>query len=92
MRNELRKRIRHVIKELQSNNPDWSFICSSLQDILDEESESRDNTPENLQSTSAYEVRVESCDLLEDAISEIDEDDASAANNIISILKQIDGV
>jgi len=92
MRNELRKEIRNVIAELESENPDWSYVCSNLEDVLDEEVEARDNTPENLQGTDAYEVRVESCDLLEDAIDEIDEEDPGSACRIIKILKQIDGV
>lgn len=92
MRNELRKEIRTVIAELQSGEPDWSFVCSNLEDVLDEEAEARDNTPENLQESDAYSIRVESCDLLEDAIDEIDEDDPGAAARIIQILKQIDGV
>lgn len=92
MNNNRRKVIRAVIKELKSNEPDFDAIESDLTDVLDEETEAMENTPESLQDTDRYSIMEESCDLLQEAIDEIDPDDADCIATIVKLLEQIDGV
>lgn len=64
MNNERRKRIREVITQLNG-------CSSSLESIRDDEDDSRDSTPENLQNGEVYCFSEECSGKLEDAISDI---------------------
>ena len=66
MNNNRRKRLQAIARDLQT----WRDI---LQDITDEETESRDNIPENLQGSERYELAEQNCDNLESALSSLDE-------------------
>lgn len=50
--------------------------------VVDEETDALDNTPENLQSSDAYYKREEIIDSLEDAISDI----SQASTQITSVI------
>lgn len=45
-----------------------------LNDVYEDESEARDNIPENLQGTERYEAMDHACDVLDDAMSALRED------------------
>lgn len=92
MNNKRRQSIRNVIQHLHGKTIDWEWVEDELQDLLDEETDSMENTPENLMDTERYEIMEESCGYLEDAISTIDADDEECAENIVEILEQIDGI
>lgn len=47
--------------------------CSMVSAVLDEESDSLDNVPENLQGTERYENMEDAVDLLGDALEKLDE-------------------
>lgn len=47
-------------------------INEDLANVLREEEDARDNTPENLQETERYEQMEEACDNLEEASEYID--------------------
>lgn len=92
MNNARRARIRRVIKAMKGGLPDWDAIEVELNDLLDEEQEAMDNIPESLQDSDRYYIAEESVEYLEDAVGSIDPDDEDAAQSIIDILEQIDGV
>lgn len=92
MNNKKRAAIRKVIAELKKTNSDFEWVEAELSDILDEEEEAMENTPDSLQDTDRYAVMEESCDLLSEAISEINPDDVDCAEAVIELLEQIDGV
>lgn len=66
MNNSRRMKIIEVVSRLQS-------IVSTLEDILTEEDDYRDNMPENLQGSARYETSEDSSNRLDSAISSIDE-------------------
>lgn len=92
--NETRRRkIRRIIKRLPVANPaELTQIAEELDDLLIEEEEARDNTPEGLQDTDRFSVCEESCDYLAEAVDTLDADDPSTVQDVIDILNQIDGV
>lgn len=92
MKEARRKRIRAVIKHLQSGNIDWDDIECELSDIKDEEEDARDSMPESFCDTENYQIMEESIELLEEAIDYIDPDDECSAAEIIRTLKLIDKI
>ena len=100
MNNARRSRIRRLIQNLKACRKvddrwvgvDWEFVEGELQDLLEEEQEAMDNIPENLQDGDRYMVAEESVGSLEEAIDAIDPDDYNCAQDIVSILEQIDGI
>lgn len=66
MNRERRKVIKELIIELED-------LYSQLEEVKDEEQESYDNLPENLQESSRGEAASEAIDNLESALSSIDE-------------------
>lgn len=75
-------------------------IRDKLQDILDDEDETRDNTPESLQESDRYIASEEASEALESAIdhvaeaascADVEEDDMVGANTkeAIKILSEI---
>ncbi len=64
MNDKRRKRIREVVARLESCSTD-------LESIKDEEDETRDNIPENLQNGDRYCESEECSDKIDDAISDI---------------------
>lgn len=61
-----RKRIDEVISKLQD-------LQSEINDILEEETDYRDNIPENMQQSERYENAENNCDNLQYASDSIDE-------------------
>ena len=61
-----RKRIDEIINQLEE-------LRSELEYVMDEETEARDNMPENLQYTDRYQAMDEACDNLDSALSSIEE-------------------
>lgn len=92
LNNTRRQRIRAAIKELQKDKPDIDVARSILEDVLSEEEDARDNTPESLQESDRYQVCEESCDLLEQAIDDLCNEDGIDIEDVLDTLAQIDGV
>ena len=58
MNKERRDSIRLIIQNIED-------AVSGLEEILEEEEQSRDNIPENLQNSAVYEKAEEACDRVE---------------------------
>ncbi|WP_087333425.1 hypothetical protein [Flavonifractor sp. An82] len=87
MNNKRRKEIAKCIEMLSKKSPEIRNALEDLNDILFEEDEYRDNMPENLQGGSRYEDSEEASDLLNEAISylddALDEDDSDAKLELV---------
>lgn len=81
-----------AIEKLQKDKPDIETARSILEDILSEEEDARDNIPESLQDSDRYQVCEESCDLLEQAIDELGDEEDTDIGDVLNTLAQIDGV
>ena len=94
MNKQRRQTIRTLIRQLRAPNPDREAILEELRDLLYEEEDVRDNYPESLQDTDAYNTMDESCDYLEEAIDELEamEEDDEDYDGVVDILASIDGV
>lgn len=79
-------------KELRGKRPDLDAARSILEDVLSEEEEARDNTPESLQESERYRVCEENCDLLEQAIDNLCNEEDTDVEDVLNTLAQIDGV
>ena len=66
MNKDIRKRICEAISKL-------STCSSELQSICDDEDSARSRMPENLEGSERYEASENCSDVLEDAISDIDD-------------------
>lgn len=66
MNKSRRQRLRQIVDALQS-------IVNDLDDIKMEEDEARNNMPENLESSETYEESENCSDVIEDAISDLNE-------------------
>lgn len=66
MNKERRQKIREVIKDI-------SIISSRLDGIKDDEDDTRVDVPENLQSSEQYETSEHCSDIMEDAISDLNQ-------------------
>ena len=66
MNRDRRKRINELYQTL-------SEAADTLQTILDEEEEYRDNIPDNLQGSERYERAEESCNNLDNALYSLNE-------------------
>lgn len=64
-------------KKLSALSEQLEEINDSIREILSEEEDARDNTPESLQDTEAYTEREDACDGMEEVIGYLD--DAIAA-------------
>lgn len=92
LNNTRRRQIKMAIKELQKDKPDIDMARSILEDVLSEEEDARDNTPESLQESDRYQVCEESCDLLEQAINDLGDEEDTNIEDVLDTLAQIDGV
>lgn len=92
LNNMRRRQIRAAIKELQKDKPNIDVARSILEDVLSEEEDARDNTPESLQESDRYQVCEESCDLLEQAIDDLGNEEETDIGDVLDTLAQIDGV
>lgn len=61
-----RARVDEVIEKLQE-------LQSEVENIMDEETEYRDNIPENMQQSERYETADQNCDGLQSAYDSIEE-------------------
>lgn len=75
MNNTRRKELQLVIAQMDA-------LCASLEALLAEEEEYRDNILENMQSGENYQKADAACDNLEDAISSL-EDAISCAEDAL---------
>lgn len=80
-----------AIEKLRKDKPEIETARNIMEDILSEEEDARDNIPESLQDSDRYQVCEESCDLLEQAIDALDEEDTDI-EDVLNTLAQIDGV
>lgn len=92
MNNMRRQQIRVAIKELQKDKPDVDAARSILEDVLSEEEDARDNIPESLQESDRYQVCEDSCDLLEQVIDDLGNEEETDIEDALNTLAQIDGV
>lgn len=92
LNNTRRRQIRMAIKELQKDKPDIDMVRSILEDVLSEEEDARDNIPESLQESDRYQVCEESCDLLEQAIDDLGNEENTNIEDVLDTLAQIEGV
>lgn len=92
LNNARRQRVRAAIKELQGHDPDIDVARSILEGVLSEEEDARDNTPESLQELDRYQVCEESCELLEQAIDDLGDEEEADVKDVLNTLTQIDGV
>lgn len=60
-------------KELQSIIDQLAESKSSLEELMAEEEEYRDNMPENLQGSERYEAADAACDAMQEAVDGLDE-------------------
>ena len=79
MNKERRKAIYSIIEHLNELNQKMMALSQDLEDtkdtiddILDEEEEYRDNMPENLQGGERYDKADQACDHLSSAVDHID--------------------
>ena len=73
MNNDRRKRIRHALDVVSDISRKCETLSSLVQDILDEESESLSNMPDNLEGSDRWQSISDAVDNLEDARDSIDE-------------------
>ena len=66
MNKERRKHLSVISRQL-------SDLLTALEEVESEESEYRDNIPENLQGSERYEKADEACDNLQSAIAAVEE-------------------
>lgn len=66
MNNPRRKTIQALMDQLIE-------VKDNLATVVDEEFEYRDNMPENLQGSTRYEKAEIACDILEEAVSQLEE-------------------
>lgn len=92
LNNMRRQQIRVAIKELQKDKPDVDAARSILEDVLSEEEDARDNIPESLQESDRYQVCEDSCDLLEQVIDDLGNEEETDIEDALNTLAQIDGV
>lgn len=92
MNKKTKMKIKKLIVELQSATPDLEDARDTLADILFDEETSRDNMEEYFSETERYQTISENCDALDEAIDAIDVDDLGCVGDVISALRQIDGV
>lgn len=70
MNKERRQRLEKLLEQIEA-------VKGSVESILSEEEDARDNFPENLQGSAAYEISDAACDSLTDAVSSLDDAIAS---------------
>lgn len=73
MNNARRKRIKQMLDIVTDISHKCDTLSSLVQDILDEESESLSNMPENLEGSDRWQSISDAVDNLEDARDSIDE-------------------
>ena len=61
-----RKNLQGIIDQLEE-------LKSSIEDLMSEEEEYRDNMPENMQGGERYEAAEMACDNLSDAVSNLED-------------------
>ena len=86
MNKQRRKGIDQIINMLE--NIDLEEIKDSIQDIIDEEQETFDDMPENLQQSERAEAMEDAINSLEEAQSDLDGD---IMQDIIDLLNQAKG-
>jgi hypothetical protein len=68
MNNKRRQRLEAINASLTNLIASLEEEKSKIEDVLDEETECKDNIPENLQGSERYENAEAACDALESAI------------------------
>lgn len=66
MNNNRRKGLRAIVVQLEE-------LKGSLEDLMSEEEEYRDNIPENLQVSEKFEAAESACDALQESLDALDE-------------------
>ena len=67
MNKQRRKQIADVIKQVEAVQAELESLLDDVQGIMDEETEYRDNIPENMQGGDRYEMADNACSELEAA-------------------------
>lgn len=73
MNNSRRKKIRHMLDIVTDISNKCETLSSLVQDVLDEESDSLSNMPENLEGSDRWQAISDAVDNLEDARDSIND-------------------
>ena len=73
MNKKRREKIKNIISTINVSTVDFNLLKVTIENILDEEQDSFDNMPENLQYSINGQRSEDSISFLEDAIEEIDD-------------------
>ncbi len=68
MNKQRRKQISEVVSRVESVQAELESLLDDIQGIMDEETEYRDNIPENMQGGDRYEMADNACSELEAAM------------------------
>lgn len=85
MNKQRRKEIKQVIDRLEEIRGEVGFLLDTIQGIMDEETEYRDNIPENMQGGDRYEMADNACNELESAHDTLDQVDDGLSEVISSL-------
>mgnify|MGYP002703753094 FL=1 len=72
MNKQRRKQISEVISRVETVQAELESLLDDVQGIMDEETEYRDNIPENMQGGDRYEMADNACSELEAAHETLD--------------------
>lgn len=72
MNKQRRKQIVDVISRVETVQAEMESLLDDIQGIMDEETEYRDNIPENMQGGDRYEMADNACSELESAYDTLD--------------------
>ena len=85
MNNERRGQLAKQLENLETVKDKVEDILAKVDGILDEEKDARDNYPENLMGSEAYERSDEACDNLSEAVDRLTDAVDSLEDAISSI-------
>lgn len=85
MNKQRRKEIKQVIDRLEEIRGEVGFLLDTVQGIMDEETEYRDNIPENMQGGDRFEMADNACNELESAHDTLDQVDNGLSEVISSL-------
>lgn len=85
MNKERRKQINEVISRVGAVQAEMESLLDDIQSITDEETEYRDNIPENMQSGDRYEMADNACSELESAHDTLEQSKDSLEDVVSSL-------
>lgn len=85
MNKQRRKEIQEVVKRVEAVQAEIESLLDDIQGITDEETEYRDNIPENMQGGDRYEMADHACCELEAAHDTLEQANDSLADAVSSL-------